>query len=46
MGLVEEIYTPAGIENDELGTKAANANFDNDREYDPTKSNPNISNNI
>ena len=45
MGLVEEIYTPAGIENDELGTEAANANFDNDREYDPITSNPNISNN-
>ena len=45
MGLVEEIYTPAGIENDELGTEAANANFDKDRETNPIKSNPKLSNN-
>ena len=45
MGLVEEIYTPAGIEIDELGTEAANANFDKDRESNPIKSNPKLSNN-
>ena len=45
MGPVEEIYAPFGNENDENVSKAANANFDYDRELNPTTSNPNIYNN-
>ena len=41
MGLVEEIYTPAGNENDADTTEAANGNFAIDRENEPVLSNPN-----
>ena len=46
MGPVEEIRVPFGGENDEIVDKAANANFDHDRELDPIRSNPNSTNNI
>ena len=45
MGPVEEIRVPFGGENDENVSKAANANFDHDRELDPNESNPNLLNN-
>ena len=45
MGLVEEIYTPAGNENDVDTIEAANANFVIDRENEPDVSNPNTLNN-
>ena len=40
MGLVEDLVTTVGIENDE-GDKAADANFVSDRELNPILSNPN-----
>ena len=45
MGPVEEIRVPFGGEKDEDVAKAANANFDHDREIDPIRSNPNLTNN-
>ena len=42
MGLVEDLVTTVGSnENDEVGNKAVNTNFANDRESNPILSNPN-----
>ena len=45
MGLVEEIVSSFETEKEDIN-EAANANFDNDREYNPNTSNPNLSNNM
>ena len=45
MGLVEEIASSFENENDDMD-EAANANFDKDRETNPIKSNPKLSNNL
>ena len=45
MGLVEDIAASFEDENDDDRTKAADANFEIDREYDPIISNPILLNN-
>ena len=46
MGLVEDLVTTVGNENDDVGNKAADANFVNDRESSPMLSNPNHNTNL
>ena len=45
MGPVEEIRFPYGVENDDKVSKAAEANFEHDRETNPYESNPKSLNN-
>ena len=45
MGPVEEIRFPFGVEKEEVVSKAAEANFESDRETNPILSYPNSINN-